>query len=64
MTIARKSILTFILQNATGVGHPGIFGILHFTYFILGHAKSFSGILNSIVVHVMQRRVCRFLKWA
>ncbi len=27
------------------VGHPGTPGILHFTYCILGHTKSFSGIL-------------------
>ena len=23
------------------VGHPGIFGILHLTYYVLGHTKSF-----------------------
>ena len=30
--------------------HAAIFGILRCTYFILGRTKSFSGILNSMVV--------------
>lgn len=34
------------------IGHPVIFGILHFTYYLLRHTKSFSGILNIMVVWV------------
>lgn len=32
------------------VGHPGIFDILHFTYFTLGHTKTFSDVLNSALL--------------
>ncbi len=42
------------------VQHPGTFGILHFTYYVLGQIKSFSGILNSKVVWVLLRRVNQF----
>lgn len=38
------------------VAHPGIFGILHLTYYVLGRTNSFSGLLNSIVVWVLDRR--------
>ncbi len=38
------------------VEHPGTSGILHFTYYVLGRPKSFSGILNSKVVWVLERR--------
>ncbi len=38
------------------VGHPGTSGILHFTYYRLEHAKSFSGILNSRTVWVLEHR--------
>ncbi len=41
------------------VEHPGTSGILHFTYYALGHTKPFSGILNSKVVWVLERRGCR-----
>ena len=36
--------------------HAGIFGILHFTYFGLGRTESFSGILNSLAVGVLECR--------
>ncbi len=37
--------------------HPGTCRILHFTYYVLGHTKSFSGILNSkVVVWVLECR--------
>ena len=39
------------------VGHPGIFGILHLTYYVLGHIKSFYGILNSMLVWVLEHTV-------
>ena len=42
------------------VGHPGIFGILHLTYYVLGHTKSFSVILNSMVVWVLERTELKF----
>ncbi len=35
------------------VGHPGFSGILHFTYYVLDHTKSFPGILSSRVVYVL-----------
>lgn len=38
------------------VGHPGIFGILHFTHYILGHTKSFFGVPNSTIVLVLKCR--------
>ncbi len=38
------------------VEHPGTSATLHFTYYILRHTKSFSGILSSKVVWVLERR--------
>lgn len=49
--IARKVCwLTYCTISLHVVEHRGIFGILHLTYYVLGHAKSFSGILYSMVV--------------
>ncbi len=39
------------------VEHPGTSGILHYTYYVLRHTKSFSGILTSKAVWVLERRV-------
>ena len=33
--------------------HSDVFGILHFPYYVLAHTKSFSGILNSVGVWVL-----------
>lgn len=38
------------------VRHPGISGLLHVTYFLLGHTKSCSAILDSVVLWVLERR--------
>ncbi len=36
--------------------HPGTSGILHFTYYILGHTTCFSSVLHSKVVCVLECR--------
>lgn len=47
--IPRKACwLTYCKMCTDAVGHPGIFGILHLTQYILRHTKSFSAILNSM----------------
>ncbi len=38
------------------IGHPGTSGILHFKYYVLGHTKSFSDVLNSRKVWVLECR--------
>lgn len=50
--IARKAAgwLVYCKVRPGAVGHPGIFDILHFTYFTLGHAKTFSDVLNSALI--------------
>ncbi len=54
----QKSVLACILQIQLNVAeHPDTAGILHLTYYILGHTKSFSGTLNSSVVWVLEHRV-------
>lgn len=37
--------------------HADIFGVLHFTYFGLEHTETFSGIINSLAVGVLECRV-------
>lgn len=37
-------------------GDLGVFGISHFTYFILGHVTSVSGVLNIMVLWVLEHR--------
>ena len=45
--IARKACwLAYCKMPADIVGHPATFGILHLTYYVLGHTKSFSGIFK------------------
>lgn len=39
--------LAYCKMCQDAVAHPGIFDILHATYYVLGHTKSFSGTLNS-----------------
>lgn len=41
--------------------HPAIFGILHLTYNVLCYTKSCSGILNNMVVWLLENRVSVFL---
>ncbi len=36
------------------VGQPGTFGRLHFTYYVIGNLKSFSAIINSRVVWILE----------
>ncbi len=43
------------------IERPGTSGILHSTYYVLGHSKAFSGVLNSKVVWVLECRVNRWL---
>lgn len=45
-------------QKSVVVERPGMSGLLHYTYFILGHSVSFTGILNSVAVWVLERRAC------
>ncbi len=53
--IARKACwLAYCKMQPDAVGHPGIFGIRHLTYYVLGHTKSFYGILNSMVVWILE----------
>ena len=40
------------------VWHPGTSGILHLTYYVCEHTKSFSGILNSMIVCHSERNLC------
>ena len=56
--IARKACwLAYCKMRPDVVGHPGIFGILHLTYYyVLGHTKY--GILSSMVVWVLERSRC------
>lgn len=45
--IASKACwLAYCKIRPYAVGHPGIFGLLPLTYYIMGHAKSFFGKLN------------------
>lgn len=37
-------------------GHPGILGMLYFTYLVPGRTESLSGMLNSVVVWVLECR--------
>lgn len=37
-------------------GDLSVFGIPHFTYFILGHVTSVSGVLNIMVLWVLEHR--------
>ncbi len=54
--IARKACwLAYCKMRLDAVEHPGIFGILHLTCCVLGHTSSFSGILNSMVVWILER---------
>ncbi len=47
---ARKACwLSYCKTQPDAIGHPGIFGIMHLTYYVLGHTNSFSHILNSSV---------------
>ncbi len=48
--------LAYYKNRLDVVGHPGTSDILHFTYHIVGRTKSFSGILNTRVVRVLERR--------
>ncbi len=58
MIVGQKSMLAYILQKWLDlVEHPATSGILHLTYYALGHTKSFPGILNSKVIWVLERRV-------
>lgn len=41
-------------------GDPGVFGTPHFTYFILGHVTSVSGILNILALWVLEHRADGF----
>ncbi len=53
--IARKACwLACCKMRLDAVGHPGIFGILHLTYCVLGHTKSSSALLNSMVVWILE----------
>ncbi len=55
--MARKACwLAYCKIPADVVEYPGTTGILHFTYYVLGHAKSFSAILNSRVLWVSEGR--------
>ncbi len=42
--------------------HSGTSGILHSTYYIFRHAKSFSGILNGRIVQVQEHRACFYFR--
>lgn len=47
---------TYCKMAPDEVGHTGTFDILHLTYYVLGHTKSFPGILTSMVVWALGRR--------
>ena len=48
---ARKACwLAYCKVRPDVVGHPDIFGIQHLTYYVLGHTKYFSGILNNVTL--------------
>ncbi len=56
--MARKTCwLAYCKIRPNVVAHPVTSGMWHFTYYILGHTKSFSGILNTKVVWVLEYRI-------
>ncbi len=52
----KARLLAYCKIQPNLVEHPDTSGILH--YYALGHTKSFSGILNSKVLWVMEHVTC------
>ena len=56
--IARKACwLAYCKMQPDAVIGPGTFGILHLTYYVFGHTKHFAGILNIMVVWVLESTI-------
>lgn len=57
---SQKSMLTSNFKMPDIVVHPGSFGMPHFTYIILGHTNTFSGMVTSVVIWVLECRASLF----
>ncbi len=56
--MARKACWPAYCKFQCAVGHPGTSGVVHFTFYILEHAKSVSGILNRRLARELKRSLC------